>query len=256
MRALSASELLAVWERGLSQTPFERALTLLGAAGTGEPPDAPARLSVGERDARLLTLREWTFGRQLTGLVGCPGCGEQLVISLDAADLRVRPGAESGQEASVTMPRPLTLTAREYEVSFRLPNSLDMAAVTAAAAPSTSVADAATSLLERCLIEARRGGEPVGAAELPPEVAEAIAGRMAEADPQAEVGLTLDCPACGESWQAPFDIESFFWGEINAWARRVLGEVHVLASSYGWRESDILNMSAWRRQFYLDLIGT
>ena len=32
-------------------------------------------------------------------------------------------------------------------------------------------------------------------------------------------------------------------------------EVHVLASSYGWRESDILNMSAWRRQYYLDLIG-
>ena len=78
---------------------------------------------------------------------------------------------------------------------------------------------------------------------------------MAEADPQAEVELALNCPACGEGWQAPFDIESFFWDEIGAWARRVLGEVHVLASSYGWRESDILNMSAWRRQFYIDLIG-
>src|SRR5919197_70002 len=254
MRALSASELLAVWERGLSQTPFERALGLLGAACAGEPPEALARLSVGERDARLLTLREWTFGRQLVGLVSCPGCGEQLEINLDAADLRVGPEAGDGRDAAGAMSGPLRVTAGEYEVSFRLPNSSDLAAV-AAGPPAASVADAAARLLERCLVEARRGGGPVRAAELPPEVAEAIAGRMAEADPQAEVGLALDCPACGESWRAPLDIESFFWDEISAWARRVLGEVHVLASSYGWRESDILNMSAWRRQFYLDLIG-
>jgi hypothetical protein len=142
----------------------------------------------------------------------------------------------------------------EYEVTFRLPNSLDLSAL-AARAPAASVAEAAASLLESCLIEAWRGGVAVGAAELPAEVAEAIAVRMAEADPQAEVELALNCPACGEGWQAAFDIESFFWDEIGAWARRVLGEVHVLASSYGWRESDILNMSAWRRQFYIDLIG-
>ena len=248
MRTLSAFELLSVWERGLSQTPVERALGLLGAACADEPPEALASLSVGVRDARLLTLREWTFGRQLVSVADCPGCGEQLEVSLGAADLfagRAAPGADSG---------PLTLKAGEYEVSFRLPNSLDLGAL-ADAAPAASVADAAARLLESCLVEARRGGEAVSADELPPEVAGAIAARMAEADPQAEVELALNCPACGEGWQAPFDIESFFWDEIGAWARRVLGEVHVLASSYGWRESDILNMSARRRQFYIELIG-
>jgi len=252
MRALSASELLSVWERGLAQTPVERALGLLGAACADEPPEALAVLSVGERDARLLTLREWTFGRQLTSVARCPGCGEQLEVSLSAAALRAGPPA-TASEAS----EPLTLKAGEYEVSFRLPNSLDLSALAARAhaASAESVEGAAASLLERCVVEARRGGAAVGASELPPEVAEAVARRMAEADPQAEVELALNCPECGESWQAPFDIESFFWDEIGAWARRVLGEVHVLASSYGWRESDILNMSAWRRQFYLDLIG-
>lgn len=252
MRALSAFELLSAWERGLSQTPVERALGLLGAACADEPPEELAALSVGERDARLLTLREWTFGRQLTSVARCPGCGEQLEISLSAADLRAGPAGARGAPAAASAP--LTLKTGEYEVNFRLPNSLDLSAL-AARAPAASVAEAAASLLESCLIEARRGGVAVGAAELPPEVAEAIAVRMAEADPQAEVELALNCPACGEGWQAPFDIESFFWDEIGAWARRVLGEVHVLATSYGWRESDILNMSAWRRQFYLDLIG-
>lgn len=253
MRALSASELLTVWERGLSQTPCERALELLGAAAAGESADALARLSVGERDARLLTLREWTFGRQLTSLVNCPTCGEQLEVGLDADTLRLQPPAEAGATASEAAATPLAVTVGEYEASFRLPNSLDLEAV-AAGAPAV-VSDAALALLERCLVEARRGGHPVRAAELPSEVAEAIAGRMAEADPQAEVGLALDCPACGANWQASFDIESFFWDEIGAWARRTLGEVHVLASSYGWREADILKMSAWRRQYYLDLIG-
>lgn len=250
MHALSASELLSVWERGLALTPIERALGLLGAACADERPEALAALSIGARDARLLTLREWTFGRQLTSVASCPGCGEQLEIVLSAADLRAGPA--DGPAASAS--EPLTLQTGEYEVSFRLPNSHDLAAL-ASVARAAPVADAATFLLESCLVAARRGGVAVKASELPADVAEAIARRMAEADPQAEVELALNCPACGEGWLAPFDIESFFWGEIGAWARRLLNEVHVLATSYGWRESDILNMSAWRRQFYIDLIG-
>jgi hypothetical protein len=31
-------------------------------------------------------------------------------------------------------------------------------------------------------------------------------------------------------------------------------EVHLLASAYGWRESDILAMTPWRRQLYLELV--
>jgi hypothetical protein len=31
-------------------------------------------------------------------------------------------------------------------------------------------------------------------------------------------------------------------------------EVHRLARVYGWREADILSMSASRRQFYLEMV--
>jgi hypothetical protein len=84
----------------------------------------------------------------------------------------------------------------------------------------------------------------------------AVAERMAQADPQAEVQLALTCPACQHEWLATFDILSFFWIEINAWALRLLQEVHRLASAYGWRETDILGLSSWRRQFYLEMIGS
>jgi hypothetical protein len=70
-----------------------------------------------------------------------------------------------------------------------------------------------------------------------------------------DVQLSLACPACKRQWETAFDIASFLWGEIHAWAQRVLREVATLARVYGWREADILSMSAGRRQAYLELIG-
>jgi hypothetical protein len=240
MRALSATELLAVWEQGQGQLPVQQALILLAAACPEAPLDALASLRIGRRDAGLLTLREWTFGPQLVSLAVCPGCGERLELAFDVADIRA---PEDGPD------EPLSLTVAGCEVAFRLPNSLDLIA-------AANVGDVAASrqlLLERCVLAVQRAGEaPAGA--LPPEVVAAISARMAEADPQADVQLALVCPACGQPWHAALDIVSFFWSEINAWAIRVLRDVHALASAYGWREADILALSPWRRQCYLEMV--
>ncbi len=58
----------------------------------------------------------------------------------------------------------------------------------------------------------------------------------------------------GFVFSVAFDIVSFLWNELNAWAIRTLREVHILASAYGWSETDILAMSPWRRQFYLEVL--
>jgi hypothetical protein len=47
---------------------------------------------------------------------------------------------------------------------------------------------------------------------------------------------------------------AFFWKEINHWANRILREVHLLASTYGWSEADILALTPTRRQWYLALV--
>jgi hypothetical protein len=78
---------------------------------------------------------------------------------------------------------------------------------------------------------------------------------MSDADPQADVELALACPSCGHQWPAAFDIASFLWKELHAWALRTLREVHTLARSYGWREDDVLALSGTRRQLYLELCG-
>ena len=45
------------------------------------------------------------------------------------------------------------------------------------------------------------------------------------------------------------------WTEVQAHAAQLLRDVHLLASNYGWREAEILNLSPVRRQAYLELIA-
>lgn len=249
MRALTTSELLNTWERGLTQPPVQRVLTLLAAAHPGTPPESLSELSIGQRDARLLLLREWTFGAQLMGLATCPRCGVCLEMSLNTSDIRALAPPVKGEHEEAR--GEFSLSVAEYEVSYRLPNSIDLA-VTADQGDVAAVRD---RLLERCLLVVRHNGVEAPTAQLPAPVVDAVIERMAQADPQADVHLALTCPACGHQWQAAFDIVSFFWSEIDAWAHRVLSEVHTLASAYGWREDDILAMSPRRRQLYLEMVS-
>jgi cytochrome c553 len=241
MRALSASELLDVWEQGQGERPAQRALVLLAAA-CDQSIDALARLPVGERDARLLQLRQSAFGSRITSVATCAECGERLELSFDASDLSV-----AGEQPEAE----LSLDIDGYQIRFRLPNSLDLMA----AANLKGMGAARTLLLEQCIRSAGRRGDEISTTQLPESVVEQISARMNEADPQADIQLALKCPVCSNEWHAAFDIESFFWTEIDAWAARILGEVHMLASAYGWSEQDILRLSAWRRECYLNLVN-
>lgn len=242
MRALSASELLNVWERAFGQPPARRALVLLEASCDDSPEDL-AQLSVGRRDARLLVLREQTLGPRLGSLACCPSCGERVELSFMASDLLTTPAPNVAEE--------LAIEKDGYEVIFRLPNSLDLIAIAGADGLSAGRA----LLLDRCILRARCDGAGVTTRDLPAAVCDAVGAQMAEADPQADVRILMTCPACSTRWRSLFDIESFFWTEINAWATRMLREIHVLASAYGWCEGEILRLSAWRRQCYLNLAG-
>ena len=250
MRPLSASQLLSIWEYGLAQPAWQRALILLAAALPDSTPQALASLPLGQRDAYLLALRETLFGSHLTSLATCPSCGERLELTFDVADIRVgnlpvpHNEAEGGQDGD------LFLDVDDTHVTFRLPNSLDLAEMAEMSTPE----QARLHLLERCLLSAEEKGIARTVTDLPDSVTTAIAERMASADPQGDVQIALTCPACTHQWQTAFDILSFIWIEISAWAQRILREVHLLASAYGWREADILALSPRRRQAYLQMV--
>jgi len=88
MHALSATELLSVWESGSSQIPLRRALAMIAAACPEVSSDSLANLTIGQRDARLLALREAMFGAELAGITDCPECGEKIELSFNCSDIR------------------------------------------------------------------------------------------------------------------------------------------------------------------------
>lgn len=243
MRPLNAHTLLRIWEIGQHQHPIDRALTLLAVAFPDQGINELMSLSIGQRDAHLLTLRELTFGSQLQGFVKCPHCSEPLEFSFNTADVRVTPSMENLQ-------LDYSFTIEEFEVKFRLPNSQDLAAII-----SYQDIDRTSYLAQRCLIQATKDETPIASDQLPATVITQLANQILAHDPQAEILIGMSCAACGHNWETLFDILAFFWTELSTQAQRLLQEVHLLARFYGWRETDILSMSAARRQMYLSLIS-
>jgi hypothetical protein len=237
-------ELLDLWDRAAGLPAWRRALVLLEGAGHPWSPPGPRRCSVGERDARLMAMREAVFGREASAMARCPACAETLEVSFDLRALRVDPPAPPAEE--------LRLCEQGYEICFRLPSSIDLEALHD---EEVDLEELGARLLRRCLISIRQEGGPMVGDELPPPLRGSIARAMAEADPQAQVALRLTCDRCGNAWREDFHIDTFFWAELAAWAGRLVNEVHQLACAYGWSEAQIVELGPGRRGFYLGLIA-
>jgi hypothetical protein len=234
MKSLSSSDFLDLWERGFRMHPLDQGLLVLSTALPETSHKSLADWPMGRRNRALAELRYTCFGSHLQGWTSCTRCEEKLEIEVDARTL----AAEAGAEGSVS--DPIVVDGR----SFRLPTSRDVAR----AAQETDPRLAAIRLLEGCAVGADES------AALSEEDLKDVGERMALADPMAEILLTLHCPACDHEWVANFDIASFLWEEIAARAKRILFEVHTLASEYGWTEKEILSLTEQRRGLYMGMV--
>lgn len=245
MKTLSASTCLAIWEQGAGHHPVRQALYLLNAAWPEVGPETLAQLSLGQRNRLLLKLREQLFGSQIESVVLCPGCEQQVELTLNIRDI-IGPSEQEPLEPK----EPYLFSEGDYQINFRLPNSLDLLAI----GPYQEAALARNALLARCLVLTQHGDQTISSEQLPPEIEAQLVDQMAELDPQADIELAITCPFCANAWQVGFDVIHYLWRELTAWAYRFLGDVHTLASVYGWAEGDILALSPWRRQAYLAMI--
>lgn len=200
-----------------------------------------ARLPIGRRDALLLDLRGRTFGPNIDVFLECEECGERLELSLPAASLAGECPLGPGDTAD--------LEVDGYRATFRLPDSLDLAAALHAGQNAPRV------LALRTVLSAEKDGLPIPAADLPDSVVAALGERAAELDPASEIVLAPLCPACGARASVPFDIGAHLWAEVRFHARRLLVDIHQLARAYGWSEAEILSLSPARRRAYLEILG-
>lgn len=232
--ALSAAAILDVWDEARARSPTRRALAVLGRAVADRDHAALAALTIGARDRLLLKLRAAQFGRELECVADCPDCGETLEFAVPIEDL-LTPAPDADAHTRITF------DGRELIV--RAATSFDLVAVEA-----LGEADGILALLNRCARPAEAGG-------VPGEAQEAVAAAMADLDPAADLRFSLNCPACGATWDSVLDIAGYLWTEIDMEARRLLPDIHAIASAYGWSEAAILALSPARRSGYLALIG-
>ena len=237
MRSWSNIELLTLWENGSRRHPLDRALLILSAAFPDTPYDRLADWPLGRRNRALAELRAKHFGPNLRGWVACGRCGEKLEFEMD---VRVISDADSeGKQLEGANPS-VILDGR----AFRVPTSRDLALV----ANETDSQRAAERIAESCHV-----GDDDASGWIHEEL-EKIGDAMALADPLAETTLALRCANCESEWQEPLDLVAFVWAEIESRARRLLFEVHSIASAYGWSETEILSLSEVRRFHYFEMV--
>ncbi|MER5374265.1 hypothetical protein [Streptomyces sp. NPDC002553] len=258
---LTEARLLDIWETGSGQRPPARAMLLATAAaalfepagsarpgpapdGSGQPgPRAGVRPVAGRTlaalNALLLDLRERCFGTALPCAADCPHCAEQLDVTLTTAELRP-PGDRTARPGAT--PATGRVRVDGHQVTYRALTGADLLAV------DPDAPGARQTLLGRCVLVVEPP-VPEGPGDT---VLEAVAERLGALDPGADTAVVLTCPYCRHCWTAAFDLAGYVWAEVEAYARRLLHEVHVLARAYGWTEAEVLGVSPVRRQYYLE----
>lgn len=244
MDTLTDRDLLLVWEKEAEagRSLIEKSLALLEWAYPEYNPEQLASMPIGERDARLLQIREQLFGPALENTAFCPACGLKIEWETHIDSLKLLSLAEGKR------PGPICLSHEGRQIYFRLPSSADMLELMAEEQSDISPDE----LIRRCVVRSDFPSMQKG--EIPLELKRRIIAKMEENDPQADISIRLSCPNCGEDWALDFDIMHYLWMEIDDWAYRTIRDIGLLAYYFGWAENDILAMSRFRRNLYLNLL--
>jgi hypothetical protein len=143
---------------------------------------------------------------------------------------------------------------QDYLIRFRLPRGADQEAVAGMALDDVEAA--ANILMQRCVEQVTvkgNGGQPLQ--RMPAVVVQKLPGVMSELDPQAEIRLSLTCPACGVPSDVVLDTANYLFDEIAAKRDDLYREVHFLAFHYHWSEADILGLTKQKRRHYIGLLA-
>jgi hypothetical protein len=238
--ALTDTDVVRLWERGRALGATGRALLAVEYTAPESRRDEVRRWPLGQRDAHLFDLRRALFGRRMPTRSACPRCHAELEFELDANALQSRCAGVAPEAERI-------VEGEGLRIRLRAPTSEDLLALEAA----QSVAAAEALLWSRCVEVSTADGDSMHSQALPEALRRQVEEHIESLDPLADVSLDLRCESCEFRWQAPYDIAHVLWKEIAQRAAQLLHEVHVLARAYGWSESEILALRAWRRELYL-----
>lgn len=227
----SARDLVRCWSLDGSQPAHSRLhglLTLWVDAGE------LAQDTPGERNRRCLDLHRRLVGRDIEAQAVCPHCRADIEFVVPVATICEQPPAAAHVILEVGgMPQAGRFRLPRMADLDRLPRDLDERAL-------------AQCLADACRVE--------GEGLLPPEALTRLAEMFEQADPLAALEIALTCAECSTDFAVPVEPADLVAREIDRLVDRMLREVHLLASAYGWSEDQVLAIPAARRARYLAMV--
>ena len=243
MNHFSDKELLSIWEFGVNHSVLETNLFLLSHAYPEFNLNQIMSLPIGERDARLLQIREHQFGTLFHNTSNCSACGQKMEWETPIDQLKLQKIKNEFEVESIE------LEEGNHLLSFRLPNSHDVMEVISLNAREEKV----DLLLQKCILKSSTLISD--SASMNPELKLRMIAEMEARDPQANIVMNLKCAECENEWSITFDIMQYLWSEINEWAIQLMKDIYLLAKNFSWSESQILGMSRFRRNLFVNMLN-
>lgn len=241
---LDAAAILALWERGERAEAIERA-SLLAAWGSAEG-EGSGPMSLRARSEQIVRLRRATFGDRLDAVAECPNCTAEAEFSLSCAAIE--------REVATSQARlewahgPFKARLRELTVADLRRIATELRSQPDRAGDERLAIDA---LLGASISRLERDGVATTLDELPDTARAGLVACVDAAHDAADLRVELRCPGCDATRTVRLDLGEYVWAEVAAAAERLLGEIHLLARSYGWTEREIMTLASVRRAAYV-----
>jgi hypothetical protein len=198
--------------------------------GGSQPSIDASRLTAAERDRLFAALWRHTFGDTILASHRCEQCRElfDLTLSLDALLNSLDATPKPDEVVGLTDEGHARLADGQ---TVRPPVAADEAAVA-----GLPVAEAAQVLARRCV-----NGAVIPDADVLDRVLDWL-------DPVIDLDLIGVCPECGCRQAIRFSIEHYLLTALRRDRRRLMREIHLIASAYGWSLDEILSLDRQERQ--------
>jgi hypothetical protein len=227
IEATDTAQAIALLDRLLVTTP-----------GAALGPGQAHTLTASDRDRLLATIFQAEFGTRIDCTLQCEICGEPFDIDFQLLELMASLGASLGEAPETLSPdrpdRRDGVVRLEDGRRLRLPRGEDELAVHGLP-PDL----AGTELLTRCLVEGEAGPDDP-----------AVLDALERAAPIIDAELEATCPECGAGALAHFDLQHYLLTAIAQQAPARIGEIHLLAKTYGWSLAEILALRHSRRRAF------
>jgi hypothetical protein len=190
-----------------------------------DAPCAAGELSASDRDGLLCTLHRKLWGDRIVSSMECGACGAMYDLSFELSVLQHRLASQS---EAATVENPRTLNDAEGR-RYRLP--------TAAEEEGAAQYGLAEGHARLCALVTGEHEPATDEAE-----SAALGARLEALAPIIDVDLDTNCAECGHPRQARFDIQSFVLQRLLDERDALLGEIHAMATGYGWPLPDIVSL--------------